>query len=65
LRGEERQVHYGENFLDPPDFARDAFAALAWLRQAPPGELAQRADVPFCRADLNQVMKLALALERH
>jgi hypothetical protein len=65
LQGEERQVHYGENFLDPPDFARDAFAALAWLRGAPAEELAQRVDVPFGRADLNQVMKLALALERH
>ena len=26
LQGEERQVHYGENYVDPPDFAQAAFA---------------------------------------
>ncbi len=61
--GEERQVHFGENFIDPPDFALSAFRALAWLRAAPADELARRVDVPFCRADLYYLTKLALALD--
>ncbi|MCS6858881.1 MAG: PQQ-binding-like beta-propeller repeat protein [Abditibacteriales bacterium] len=60
LVGEERQVHYGENFLDPPDFALDAFKALAWLRGAKANELEHRLDVPFCRADLSYVAKLSI-----
>jgi outer membrane protein assembly factor BamB len=63
LMGEERQVHSGENFVDPPDLALGAFKALAWLKDAPFGELAARVDLPFCRADLYYVTKLALALE--
>jgi outer membrane protein assembly factor BamB len=63
LQGEERQVHYGENFVDPPDFALDGFRALAWLRRAPAGDLAERLDIPCGRADLNHVMKLALVLD--
>ena len=63
LVGEERQVHFGENFVDPPDFALGAFQALAWLRGAPRDELARRVDIPFCRADLAYVLKLALTLE--
>jgi len=62
LMGEERQVHYGENFVDPPDFALDAFKAFAWLRDASAQELAQRVDIPFCRADLSCITKLALAV---
>jgi len=64
LVGEERQVHYGENFIDPPDLAVDAFRFLTWIR--PPGDaefLTQQVDLPFCRADLNYITKLALALE--
>ena len=64
LVGEERQVHFGENFVDPPDFALDAFKALAWLRGAPADELAARADIPFCRADLAHLAKLAIAAEQ-
>ena len=64
LQGEERQVHSGENFLDPPDFARDAFAALAWLRGASARELVHPLDVACCHADLNHLTWLALALER-
>jgi hypothetical protein len=60
LMGEERQVHYGENFVDPPDFALDAFKA--WLRDASAQELARRVDIPFCRADLSCITKLALAV---
>ncbi len=63
LAGEERQVHYGENFTDPPDFSLDAFRAAAWLGGMPPGDLAERTDVPFCRADLGYIVKMALAIE--
>jgi len=64
LSGEERQVHFGENFVDPPNFAFSAFRALAWLKQTPPDELAIRVDLPFCRADLYYVAKLAIILDR-
>lgn len=64
LSGEERQVHFGENFLDPPDFAFSAFRALAWLKHTPPDELAIRVDLPFCRADLYYLTKLAITLEQ-
>jgi hypothetical protein len=64
LQGEERQVHSGENAFDPPDFARSAYRALAWLRQAKAEELTAALDVPFCRADLFFIEKLAVRLER-
>jgi len=64
LMGEERQVHYGENFIDPPDFALNAFKASAWLRDAPADELKRRLDIPFCRADLHFVCKVSILLER-
>lgn len=63
LVGEERQVHFGENYVDPPDLALGAFQALAWLRGATAAELARRVDRPFCRADLFYLTKLAVALE--
>jgi hypothetical protein len=62
--GEERQVHYGENLYDPPDFALDAFSACAWLCTADATTLRSRVDQPWCRADLYQVMKLAIAIEQ-
>jgi hypothetical protein len=63
LMGEERQVHTGENFVDPPDFALAAFKAMTWLNKAPLEERAQRLDIPFCRADVSHLVKLTLALE--
>ena len=63
LVGEERQVHFGENFVDPPDLALGGFQALAWLRGADAAELARRVDLPFARADLYALMKEALALD--
>jgi len=63
LMGEERQVHYGENFLDPPDFALGAFRAAAWLVGMSGRELAARVDIPFCRADLGHIAKLGIALD--
>jgi hypothetical protein len=63
LTGEERQVHFGENFVDSPDFALSGFEALAWLNQASRDDLARHVDLPSCRADLYYVTKLALALD--
>ena len=63
LVGEERQVHYGENFVDPPDFALDAFRTFKWLVGASYEQLCLRLDIPVCRADLSYAMKLALSLE--
>lgn len=64
LLGEERQVHYGENFVDFPDFNLSAFLAKTWLRQAARDDLISCLDIPACRADLNYVVKLSLILER-
>ncbi len=61
--GEERQVHFGENYVDPPDLAAGGFGALAWLLEAAPEFLRARIDLPFCRADLFHVQKLAMALD--
>jgi hypothetical protein len=64
LVGEERQVHFGENLFDPPDHAWGAYRAQVWLgRMAGFGERARRVDLPFCRADLYHLGKLALAME--
>jgi len=63
LTGEERQVHFGENFVDAPDFALSSFRALAWLNQASREELVRCVDLPYCRADLYYLTKLALALD--
>jgi hypothetical protein len=63
LVGEERQAHFGENVMDPPDLALSAFCALAWLRGESAQELSRRIDLPLCRADLYYVTKLALTLE--
>jgi hypothetical protein len=62
LAGEERQVHFGENYMDGPDFGLAAFQALAWLRKAPPDVLMKRIDMPFCRADLAHLYRIAIAL---
>ena len=64
LVGEERQVHFGENFVDPPDLAFNAFKALAWLRKPDAATLSAKVDLPFCRADLCHITKLALLLEQ-
>ncbi|MCS6775972.1 MAG: PQQ-binding-like beta-propeller repeat protein [Chloroherpetonaceae bacterium] len=64
LVGEERQVHTGENLYDPPVFALSAFRAAAWLQDLPVEALAYRADIPFCKADLYHMQKLAISLEK-
>jgi hypothetical protein len=63
LQGEERQVHYGENFVDPPDLALGGFKLAAWLGSTPGVPLATRLDLPFCRADLYYIEKLGIALD--
>ena len=63
--GEERQVHHGENFVDPSDLALDAFKFVTWIRPPADAEyLAQKIDLPFCRADLSYITKLALTLDQ-
>lgn len=64
LQGEERQVHFGENFVDSPDLALSGCRALAWLGGASPAELARYSDIACCRADLFQLIKLSLALQQ-
>lgn len=63
LAGEERQVHYGENFVDLPRFSLDAFRACKWLARARAVDLRGRVDVPLCRADVYHIQKVALSLE--
>jgi hypothetical protein len=63
LAGEERQLHYGENFVDGPDLAMAVFGFQRWQPQGA-GVSAGEVDVPFCRADLCHVLKLAWLLER-
>jgi hypothetical protein len=63
LTGEERQVHFGENFVDPPDFALSVFRAESWLVESFAPELVHYVDVPCCRADLYYIIKLSLVLE--
>jgi hypothetical protein len=63
LQGEERQYHFGEDFVDTPDFALSAFQALAFVQKAKTAELLERVDIPFCKADLYHLQKLAIALE--
>lgn len=61
--GEERQVHYGENYIDLPDFCIDAFKAMAWLKNVKsPDELGKYLDIPLCRADLNYIIKLSIII---
>lgn len=61
LVGEERQVHTGENFVDPPDLAYNAFKAKAWLMKDK--DLSGFIDIPAGKADLYYIGKLALALQ--
>lgn len=63
-QGEERQVHSGENFVDGPDLALDAFRAMVSIQGADGGQLARRVDIPSCRADLAYIIKLSMALDR-
>jgi hypothetical protein len=59
----ERAVHYGENFVDLPDTIHGLFLAQALLWRAPREPLSRYADLPWSRADLFHVEKLARAIE--
>jgi hypothetical protein len=63
LAAEERQVHYGENFIDLPDSMHGLFRAHALLWRSPPAQLEIYTDLPWCRADLFHIEKLAFALD--
>ena len=56
-------VHYGENFVDLPDTVHGLFLAHAFLWDAPPDRLTRYTDIPWVRADLFHVEKLAHAIE--
>ncbi len=63
LSGEERQVHYGENFADLADSGIDAFKALAWLKKEQKTRLSSFLDLPLCHADLYYITRIAIILE--
>jgi hypothetical protein len=65
LAAEERQTHYGENFIDLPDSMHGLFLAHAHLWQSSPERLAAMTDLPWCRADLFHIEKLVHAIEAH
>jgi hypothetical protein len=58
LAMEERNVHYGENFVDLPDTMHGLYLAEARLWNATADRLIQRTDLPWCRADLFHIEKL-------
>ena len=63
LQGEERQVHFGENYIDPPALALGGFKVMAWLGTGrTQEELLKAVDLPICRADLYFIEKCAIAL---
>ena len=63
LAWEERNVHYGENFVDLPDSMHGIFLAHAHLWGANSQTLDGHTDLPWCRGDLFHVERLALAIE--
>jgi len=63
LAFEERQVHYGENFIELPDGVHGIFRAKALLWGVPPETLAAETDLPWTKADLFHLEKLVLAVE--
>jgi hypothetical protein len=63
LAAEERQTHYGENFIDLPDSMHGLFLAHAYFWAAKPERLDAMTDLPWCKADLFHMEKLVLAIE--
>ena len=61
---EERQVHAGENFIDPPDFPLAGWQAAYALEQASPPQLATWVDIPASEADLYWITKLGMLLDQ-
>ena len=62
LAWEERNVHYGENFVDLPDSLHGIFLAHAHLWDADAQTLDRHTDLPWCRGDLFHIERLALAM---
>jgi hypothetical protein len=52
----------GENYTNPPHFARALFAGAALIEMLPPDELATYVDVPWCKGDLYFIEKCTFAL---
>jgi len=63
LAFEERQVHYGENFVDLPDSIHGIYRCKAFLWKAPADVLARHSDLPWVKADLFHIQKLVFAAE--
>jgi len=63
LAFEERQVHYGENFIELPDSVHGLFRARTYLWDVPAERLAVETDLPWVRGDLHHLEKLSLAIE--
>jgi len=62
LAGEERQYHFGENFIDYPDFSLGIFEAKAMIHRVSASELMRYVDIPWCEGDLYYIEKLAWVL---
>jgi hypothetical protein len=52
----------GENYTNPPHFARALFASAALIEQRPAEELVSYVDVPSCKGDLYFIEKCASTL---
>ena len=63
LAGEERQVHFGENFMDFPDQALSIFRAKAMIERPAHAKLERTLDLPWCEGDLYYIEKLARLLD--
>lgn len=63
LAWEERQVHFGENFIDYPDQAVSIFRAKALLERVGRKALKRYLDLPWCAGDLFYIEKLVRILE--
>ena len=59
----ERNVHFGENFVDLPDSVQGIFLAHAYLWGADARTLDKQTDLPWCRGDLFHIERLVLAIE--
>ncbi|MDW8078915.1 MAG: hypothetical protein RMJ16_08485 [Thermoguttaceae bacterium] len=62
LMGEERQFHYGENFVDYPDFALGIFQAKAYFGKVSLRDLVRWIDIPLSKGDAYFVHKAAIVL---